>query len=1066
MEYSVFFAILLVQPIPVEARDYHIRASDGEVYTITLGENPGVKNFSVQNSRGRMLLGATETERATAAELYFAAELLSHVLPHYASDTVIKDWEDWEEEVAGVVHRGILKLLTKQGLSMLANGVINGLTGAVQLILGGNKASIVAGWIPGALNNAIGDEIEHRRLVDAAAIAKAYAWGAVENARVLRTYWLAQENPNVTISMDGINAGWVSYHQVYILHSVVSDLLDRYVRDPESEGNIGTGGLGDIAVSLLPAGETLTTVAKVGATAAQAAGTITQLLEAIDTAVYSDEHVLYLQHISENGGSYIYQEALSRIDEGKSQARADLDQASFFQPTKVAQLDDIQILKDDLPQRLDVRDYFSPSDTDNLTYRGRSNDISVAVAEEERSGSSVILITPKDVGTASVTVELSTLRGLSVTQSFTVTVEPNVQQTQRPSSEDTIPPQNLTVPGPARPVDVARYFSSESPLIYEAESSPRGIVTARVSGSQVTITPLREGSVSVFVTAFDKDDRSLFALQTILVTVRSNRATIVLPPSDPNFIPPTTANPVVENLGNRVEIIVQNTLTDGLNIRSNPWVSNINPDNRIGRVYDGATGRITDGPERNGGFIWWKIDWDLENKEGWSVEAFGGSQLLFPHPPDLEVQFNVSDDEVEPGERFTINATVRNNGPGESPATEIFFYYQKSDEDTPRVAGDGKRNVPALRARRSQRISLRVEAPMTPGDYEYGAILPPDIPDSYDEDLVDPNGRIRLNNVDNEDVKVTSLPDLIVESISANKSTVDPGEVFRLEATIRNQGIGEPSRNATLRYYRSRDASISKSDTEVGDDSIRSSDLDTNDTVERSESITAPIEPGVYYYGAYVDLRFESNTQNNASSAVAITVRDTGPSDLVVSAPTLSANTVAPGESFTLETTISNQGTGPAPATTLRGYRSNNANISDVDTEVGAVAIGALAPGTTQTVELRVEVPVAAGTSYYGICVDAVTNESNTVNNCSTAVTLTIENLAPVAAGTPPSQTLVVGDEAEVDVAPYFSDPNEETLTYTVSSNPVGIVAVEMSGLSDAHLRMNPLAAGDNDGDS
>ena len=145
----------------------------------------------------------------------------------------------------------------------------------------------------------------------------------------------------------------------------------------------------------------------------------------------------------------------------------------------------------------------------------------------------------------------------------------------------------------------------------------------------------------------------------------------------------------------------------------------------------GQTGTITDGPQNNDGYTWWKIDWDLENKEGWSVEVFQGSQLLFPHPPDLEVRsFNVSDDEVEPGETFTIETTVRNNGPGESAATEIYFYYQKSDEDTPRVAGRGKFDVPALQEDKNHEVpSISVEAPMIPGDYEYGAILLPDIPD-------------------------------------------------------------------------------------------------------------------------------------------------------------------------------------------------------------------------------------------------------------------------------------------------------------------------------------------------
>ena len=664
-----------------------------------------------------------------------------------------------------------------------------------------------------------------------------------------------------------------------------------------------------------------------------------------------------------------------------------LASAGFFErqpPTIVAFIEDMQLMVDDDARLLDLTTKFSDLNGDRLEHAIEVTDSTVAdvefilfIPDGDLTSKPFLEITPKRVGSTSVTIEATDPTRLSATQTFTITVDPAPLPNQPPEAVNTIPTQNMTVPGPSRSVNVASYFSPQSDLIYEADSNPNGIVTESVSGSRVTITPVREGSTSVVVTAFDSNDRSLSAIQTIPVTVRPNSATIVRPPSDPTFTLPTTTNPSVEGLADGVAVIVRNTEGLGLNIRNNPWVDNAN---KIGQVHDGATGTIEGRSERDDGFTWWYIDWDGENIEGWCVEAFGGSQLLFPHPPDLEVRgFNVSDDEVEPGETFTIEATVRNNGPGESAATEIFFYYQKSDEDTPRVAGSGKRNVPSLRERRSHTVSLSVEAPMTPGDYEYGAILPNDVDIS--------------NNTRHEDVEVTSSPDLVVESISANRSTVDPGERFTLEAVVRNQGIGEPARSATLRYYRSRDANITESDTEVGDDTISRSNLDTNETTQRSESITAPIEPGVYYYGAYVDLRFESNTRNNASSAVAITVRELGPSDLVVDTPTLSVSTLGPGQSLILTATVRNQGIGPAPATTLRGYLSSNANISDVDTEVGDVAIGSLASGATQTVQLRVDVPVMAGTYYYGICVDPTANESNTVNNCSIGVAVTV--LAP-----------------------------------------------------------------------
>ena len=319
--------------------------------------------------------------------------------------------------------------------------------------------------------------------------------------------------------------------------------------------------------------------------------------------------------------------------------------------------------------------------------------------------------------------------------------------------------------------------------------------------------------------------------------------------------------------------------------------------------------------------------------------------MLFRRPPDLEIRdFAVSDDKVKPGEAFDLEVEVRNNGPGESDPTEIYFYYQETGEDdNPRVAGKGKLEVPSLREGRSKKLSLTVEAPMTPHtDYDYGAILPPDIPETYDADLVDPTAEIRLNNVAREKrVEVTTAPDLIVESISvrSGKVTLNPGEEFTLEASVRNQGIGEPERNATLRYYRSSDANISTRDRGVGDDIVSRGSLDTNETETESIRLIAPTQPGVYYYGACVYLRYEDNTNNNCSAAIAITVRmpnlATNFPDLVVGAPTVSANTLAPGQSFTLNTTIQNRGAATTQPITLRYYQSSNANISDIDIEVG-----------------------------------------------------------------------------------------------------------------------------------
>ena len=120
--------------------------------------------------------------------------------------------------------------------------------------------------------------------------------------------------------------------------------------------------------------------------------------------------------------------------------------------------------------------------------------------------------------------------------------------------------------------------------------------------------------------------------------------------------------------------------------------------------------------------------------------------------------------------------------------------------------------------------------------------------------------------------------------------------------------------------------------------------------------------------------------------------------DLAVRA-SVSDNTLTPGQSFTLSVTVSNHGTEQAGATTLRYYRSDDATISTNDTEVGTAAVTSLASLATTTHSIDLTAPASTGTYYYGTCVDAVTGESNTGNNCSAAVSITVVAVTPPGTG-------------------------------------------------------------------
>ena len=128
-----------------------------------------------------------------------------------------------------------------------------------------------------------------------------------------------------------------------------------------------------------------------------------------------------------------------------------------------------------------------------------------------------------------------------------------------------------------------------------------------------------------------------------------------------------------------------------------------------------------------------------------------------------------------------------------------------------------------------------------------------------------------------------------------------------------------------------------------------------------------------------------SNTGVHANSAP----------DLEVGTPSVNDATLYTGNSFTLSVTVTNAGDGASEATTLRYYRSTDSTITSSDTEQGSQSVGSLAADGTSSLDGGLTAPSEAGTYYYGACVDSVTDESDTTNNCSSSVTVTVSDPAP-----------------------------------------------------------------------
>ncbi|MDE0554577.1 MAG: DUF5050 domain-containing protein [Candidatus Poribacteria bacterium] len=110
-----------------------------------------------------------------------------------------------------------------------------------------------------------------------------------------------------------------------------------------------------------------------------------------------------------------------------------------------------------------------------------------------------------------------------------------------------------------------------------------------------------------------------------------------------------------------------------------------------------------------------------------------------------------------------------------------------------------------------------------------------------------------------------------------------------------------------------------------------------------------------------------------------------GNADLVVGIDPIGIShlSLTPGQSFVFWIGVTNRGTDPSGVTTLRYYQSNDATISNSDTQVGSTQVPGLAADATSGGEVTFTAPSRAGTYYYGACVESVSGESNTNNNCS-----------------------------------------------------------------------------------
>ena len=563
-------------------------------------------------------------------------------------------------------------------------------------------------------------------------------------------------------------------------------------------------------------------------------------------------------------------------------------------------------------------------------------------------------------------------------------------------------------------------------LSYSAGSSDESVVDAVISESGPIVIVQAQGGGTATITITARDPGGLTATQSFRVTVNDK-------PDHSNTPAGATAIELSESFQGRIDspndVDYFRLRVDSPGTLTIRTTGNADPDIA---VFDGTGNEVPGVPGSWIGSITQEIldrgsDLLVRFSGGNAGGEYTGSTTLDQTPqtsPDLSVGSpTVSDSSPEAGGAFTLSATVSNAGDGESAATTLRYFRSADGTITTSDTEVGTDAVGGLAASGSDSQSVELVAPSAPGTYHYGACV--DAVAGESDTTNNCSTAVQIT------VPVPERPDLTIISSSVSNNSPTVGSQFTLSATVQNDGNGE-SAATTLRYYRSADGTITTSDTEVGTDAVGG--LAASGSDSQSVELVAPSAPGTYHYGACVDaVAGESDTTNNCSTAVQITVPVPERPDLTIVSSSVSNNSPTVGSQFTLSATVQNDGNGESAATTLRYYRSADGTITTSDTEVGTDAVGGLAASGSDSQSVELVAPSAPGTYHYGACVDAVAGESDTTNNCSTAVQVTVLLTDTQIQGSP---DLVVGTPTVSDTSPETGA--SFTLSATVSNTGDG----------------------------
>ena len=704
---------------------------------------------------------------------------------------------------------------------------------------------------------------------------------------------------------------------------------------------------------------------------------------------------------------------------------------------------------------IDVAAHFTDPDGDSLVYVAVSSDTTRAVVAV---AGGVVVVTGVAVGAATVTVTAADTEGLTAEQEFVVTI-PN----RAPAVADTIPDREVFVDS-LLVLDAAAYFADPDghELAYAAVSSDTTRATVAMSAaSTVTVTGMAVGSTTVTVTA--RDPGGLEVAQGFAVTV------------------PNRAPAAVDSIEDRVLEVDSVTALAVAPFFADPdrdslEYSAVSADTgRVLAVVAGDTLTLTGVAKGSAGVT-------VTARDPGGLEAVQGFVVTVPNRTPVAVG-TIGDRVVEAVSSIMVDLEGHFSDP-DGDALDYAAVSSDPTRATAAVSGTAVTVTGVAGGSATIMVTARDSGGLS-ATHQFGVTVPNRAPESIaaiQDQAVARNGSTTLdlskyfNDPDGDRLSysaVSSRQSRATVSVSGATLTISGKRPGTVTITVT---ASDPAELSVTGSFRVRVVQGNLPPRAVGSVGDRSLGIEETLSINVSSYFTDPEGQNLRFRAsssrpatATVALSGSTLTVTGAAAGTAtitVTARDPGnlsatqrfgvtvqetaaASDLVVTTVSANPNVVGPGEPFSLRATVRNRGPGGASSvTTLRYYLSTDRNISTGDTEVGTDGVPVLGPSGNSAQSLALAASTTVGTYYYGACVDPVGNESQSNNNCSSSVTVhvTTSNRAPRAVGTITGRRLEPGDAVAIDVAPYFSDPDGDDLTYTAGSSNPAAASVALSG--------------------